>query len=168
MLTLEDPRWTGLRGGYRVPYDPRPALAALEASNPPAAAWKELWNELHHQGDVDEASYAAVPHLVQIHTRRGVADWNTYALVATIDDARRLTQRANPSLPPWLAESYAAALRELAAIGLWDFRYATDATLVSSILSILAIEKGQPFLGRIAIDFSDEERCGLLKAAGFA
>lgn len=55
-----------MEGGYRLPYDPRPALDRL-ATVDVAAAWAELWQELYHQGDVGEASYAAVPELVRLH-----------------------------------------------------------------------------------------------------
>lgn len=75
MLALDDPRWKTLEGGYRVVYDASIALARLERGED---VWKELWNELHHQGDVGESSYAAVPHLVRIAAARGSRAWNLY------------------------------------------------------------------------------------------
>jgi hypothetical protein len=33
----------------------------LQSNTDSSKAWDELWNELHHQRDVGEASYAAVP-----------------------------------------------------------------------------------------------------------
>lgn len=66
-LDFGDERWPGLRGGYRIPYDPRSALCSLEQGKDVEAAWQELSTELYHQGDVGEASYAAVPHLVRIY-----------------------------------------------------------------------------------------------------
>lgn len=166
MIDLNDPRWNGLHGGYRVPCDPRPALADLEMGHSVDSAWTTLWEELHHQGDVGEASYAAVPHLVRIHARHAASDWNTYALVATIDGARR--NKANPPVPSWLLQSYDEALSTLADLGLEDFRYAKQPELVNSILAILAITKGQASLGRLAVEFTDDERCELLNASGFA
>ena len=83
MLNLDDNRWNSLAGGYRMKCDPRPLLAELESEREQRdEAWRELWEELHHQGDVGEASYASVPHLVRIHRKSGVVDWNTYAIVA--------------------------------------------------------------------------------------
>ena len=70
MLSLDDPRWRTLRGGYRVPYDPTPALRRLAAEWVNEPAWEELWNELHHQGDLDEASYAALTVIVNLAQRR--------------------------------------------------------------------------------------------------
>jgi hypothetical protein len=53
-----------------------------------------MWEELHHQGDVGDASYAAVPELVRIHRDGRAADWNLYAMVAIIELAR--TESQNP------------------------------------------------------------------------
>src|SRR5678809_694906 len=82
MLALTDKRWQRLHGGYRIPFDASVPLAQLEAGKP---VWDQLWEELHHQGDVGEASYAAVPHLVRITQGITVRDWNVYALVALIE-----------------------------------------------------------------------------------
>jgi ParB-like chromosome segregation protein Spo0J len=59
--------------------------------------WEELWNELHHQGDIGEASYAALPQLVHICQTRKLIDWNLFALAATIEVCRR--RPPNPPVP---------------------------------------------------------------------
>lgn len=165
MIALEDPRWIGLLGGYRVPYDPRSALQSLAQGNQVEAAWAELWQELHHQGDVGEASYAAVPALVRAYTNRGVPDWNAYALVATIEDARR--SPANPEMPVWLRDSYDEALHQLAEAGLQELRDAKAPELVNSIIAILAQSKGQPLLARFAVVFTEDERRKILNETPF-
>jgi hypothetical protein len=58
-MSLDDLRWQELHGGYRVPFDASELLRRLEQGQD---IWDELWQELHHQGDVGEASYAAVSH----------------------------------------------------------------------------------------------------------
>jgi hypothetical protein len=115
MLSLDDSRWDDLSGGYRMKYDPRPSLRKLERHQDTAAAWGELWDELHHQGDVGDASYAAVPELVRIHRNGGAADWNLYAMVAIIELAR--TEPQNPELPDWLRDDYLRSIQELAQMG---------------------------------------------------
>jgi hypothetical protein len=161
-MDLDDPKWSRLLGGYRVPYDPRKALLALERAGETDRAWEELWNELHHQGDVGDASYAAVPHLVRIHARRGKADWNTYALVATIEEARR--NGHNPELAADLRSAYEAAWHDLLKLGLRELESAEDPTLVVSIIGVIAIGKGQLTLGRLAVTFSEDERLEMIKA----
>src|ERR1700761_4252414 len=139
-MDFQDQRWAGLAGGYGEPYDPRAALRRLEEGKDVDGAWEELWNELHHQGDVGTASYAAVPHLVRIHAIRQTADWNTYALVATIEAARRNDQ--NLPIPPDMQEAYESAWRDLVNIGLRELRDAEDPSLVCSIIGVVAIGKG--------------------------
>jgi len=154
-MNIDDPRWSRLVGGYRIPYDPRKALRALQQGGEIENAWKELWNELHHQGDVGEASYAAVPHLVRIHAARGVPDWNTYALAVIIEDARR--QGRNPALPDYLREDYEGAWRELLELGLRELADAKETTLVTSIIGAIAMGKGLFVLGRLAVMFTEDE-----------
>ena len=106
-LAFDDPRWDALHGGYRISYELRPALTRLGTPSGVDAAWTELWDGLHHQGDVGEASYAAVPQLVHIHAERHVPDWNTFALVTWIEIVRQRNE--NPPVPDWLRVPYDAA-----------------------------------------------------------
>jgi hypothetical protein len=164
-LDLKDNRWKRLLGGYRIPYDPRNALVALEGGGDVANAWDELWNELHHQGDIGEASFAAVPHLVRIHELRGVPDWNTYLLAAIIELAR--DDARNPKLPADFQKSYETAWTRLVEIGLRELKAAASETLVTSIIAVAAITKGQRTLGRFAIEFTEDERRQMLATAGW-
>jgi hypothetical protein len=154
-MELSDPRWTSLDGGRRLPFDPRPALRRLEDGVDVSGAWDELWEGLHHQGDVGEASYACVPHLVRIHEARGVPDWNTYALVATIDLAR--DRRHNPQVPSWLDAEYVSAINHLAELVLREFPRATDQAAVRSMLAVLAIWKSARTHGRALVELSEDE-----------
>ena len=164
-LDLSDDRWGRLSGGYRVPYDPRPALLSLERSENIDGAWQELSSELYHQGDIGDASYAVVPHLVRIYERRGVPDWNTYALIAMIEEGRRSPQ--NPALPDDLRAAYDRARHRLVQIGLKELAAAEEPLLVSSIIAVLAMGKGQFQLGRFAILFDESERKALLNEVGW-
>ena len=110
MISLEDARWSKMTAGYKMPFDPRPLLKRLETEQDTARVWHELWEELHHQGDVGDASFAAVPFLVRIYQDRGVIDWNTYAIVAIIELAR--SEDKNPDVPEWIAEDYFQAIRK--------------------------------------------------------
>ncbi len=155
MLSLDDNRWIDLKGGYRTKFDPRPPLMALETGNDTEAVWHELWENLHHQGDVGEASYAAVPHLVRIYCLRGVVDWNTYGIVATIELARGHAK--NPPLPGWLEEDYRRAIQELAETGIIAIMQANDPEDVRAILSIIAIFKGARTHASFLLNYSEKE-----------
>lgn len=155
MFSFEDPRWKDLKAGYRTPIDLRPLLQRLESDRGAKATWDEIWQELYHQGDIGEGSLVAVPHLVRIYRQRGILDWNTYALAATIELARG--KDGNPDVPGWSREAYDQALRDLAQIGLEELPHATDQETVRSILGILAIVHGARTYGRILVEFTEDE-----------
>ncbi len=79
----------------------------LESNTDSPKAWDELWNELQHQGDLCEASYAAVPHLVQVYLATETTDWNTYALVASIELARGKGSNRMLSCPQTIRRQHA-------------------------------------------------------------
>lgn len=66
MIPDDDRRWGLLKGRYRIPYDPRPALSRLRSDGADAKAWADLWENLHHQGDVDDAAYASIAALREL------------------------------------------------------------------------------------------------------
>jgi hypothetical protein len=155
MLPLDDKRWPSLDGGYRIPYDASLPLRELERAGDVQLIWDELWNELHHQGDVGVASYAAVPQLVRIAKARNLADWNLFALASTIESARH--EEHNPSLPDWLEPSYSAAWQDLQMLALDRLRSETDEVTTRSILAVIAIAKGLSKLGRLLSEFDAGE-----------
>jgi hypothetical protein len=152
MLPLDDPRWSELMGGYKTPYNPSDLLRGLENGE---NAWDELWQELHHQGDVGEASYAAVPHLVRIAKLLLRRDWNFYGLVSTIEIERH--RKSNPPLPNWLAQAYFEALQDLLELACGDLRTAENRTTIRSILGAMALAKGDILLGAL-ISYSDDSQ----------
>lgn len=160
---MDDPVWEALHGGYRVSYDPRPALAKLPTADP-AAAWAELWQELHHQGDVGDASYAAIPALVERYADVATLDWNLYALAAVIELARRGGD--NPAIPDWLIPSYRSAWSELERRAQAELPAATDPVLIDSIIAVLAVAKGRSALAAMAL-MDESERQDLLDPANW-
>jgi len=155
MLSFDDERWNHLTGGYKTPFDPRPPLRKLESQQGIADAWQELWEELHHQGDVGEASYAAVPELVRIHRSGSVADWNLYAMVAVIELAR--TESQNPEVPDWLREDYFRSIQELAQMGTKDILSAQESETKRAILSVIAIARGLRTHAKFLVAYSEDE-----------
>ncbi len=144
MLSLTDPIWRQLDGGYRTPYDASIALAQMERGE---SAWKELWEELHHQGDVGVASYAAIPQLVRISGSRRTSDWNLYSLAATIEIERH--RKNNPPLPAWLSPSYKSAWEGLVKLALADLAGQPDELTLRSALSVVALGRGDIKLGAL-------------------
>jgi len=155
MISLEDDRWSTMTGGYKTLFDPRPLLRRLETESDPTAVWRELWDELHHQGDVGYASFAAVPFIVKNYRGHDVPDWNTYAITAIIELARN--EGKNPDVPRWMADDYFHAIRRLAEIGTTEILQAESAEVVRAILAIIAIEKGLRAHGEFLMKYAEEE-----------
>jgi hypothetical protein len=155
MLSFDDPRWTEMNGGYKVPFDPRPLLKRLVHDPDLGPVWSELWNELHHQGDVGEASFAAVPYIVKIYCDRGISDWNAYAIVAVIELARN--QSGNPDVLDWLKDDYFNAIRAIAEKGISELPEVSDPGTCCAILGMIALQKGLRNHARLLTDYSDDE-----------
>lgn len=144
--------WRELNGGYRVPYDVSVPLRSMREGSD---VWDELWNELYHQGDVDIASYAAVPQLVDIVGKWVGRDWNFYGLLTTIEVARH--RKDNPPIPAWLKADYDNALVQAAAFAIADIGSKIDSPTTKAILSLLALAKGELKLGAMLSDLDESE-----------
>ena len=155
MLEFSDARWSRLAGGRRTVFDPRHALRQLDSGVDVERAWAELWDGLRHQGDVDTASYAAVPHLVAIHRRRDIPDWNTYALLGAIE--RERGARGNPPIPDWLAGPYQGAWRDLVDLALRDLARSDDPPLVRAALGAIAMARGLRGTAEVLLDLTEDE-----------
>jgi hypothetical protein len=158
MIQLDDERWKEFDGGYRMPYDASVPLRRLEQASTPDeidAIFAELWNELHHQGDIGLASYFAVPHLIRIAKEKRLFNFNVFGLVATIEIERH---KDNPPLPKEFEAEYLQSLKEgipeLVKVGLtkeWDL------TLASTVLSALAASKGYITMADAISKMEDKE-----------
>lgn len=146
MLPLDDPRWQSYLGGYRVPYDASPAIRRLLNDGPSEELWAELFDELHHQGDVDQASYAALPWLVEYVRRSLKLDWNALSLIALIELER--DQPKNPPVAEELLIDYLDAIRSLPQILGSHPDRAWDEHTVRSAVACIALARGQRWLAR--------------------
>jgi hypothetical protein len=155
MISLEDARWLKLTGGYRTAFDPRPLIKRLETDSDTTAVWQELWEELHHQGDVGDASFAAVPFVVENCLKRGGLDWNPCAMVATIELARNSGK--NPEVPHWIAEDYFQAIRRLAEIGASEVLRKENVHDIRAILSVIAMSKGLRSHAKFLLNYAEDE-----------
>ena len=150
MLPLDDPRWADLSGGYRVAYDARPLVKKFIDHGVDRSTWKEIWDNLHHQGDIDTASYAVLPYLVSVSAAPLERDAELYAYCATLCFEEH--NGRNPPVPQFLQLSYAEALEKLFEMAIADLRADAPPETVRYILSFLAAYRGAPDLGRAIRD----------------
>ena len=156
-MTLDDNLWKTLQGGYKTDYDASIPLRKLEGTNNKGEIekiFKELWNELHHQGDVGLASYLALPQLVRIAKSKGLFDWNVLGLCSVIEQQRNLGQ--NPALPQEYMDYYKGGLRELKEFVISKMNSEMDETLLLTALSTVATCNGQTKLGKAIINLEPD------------
>lgn len=144
MLNLDDTRWKDLEGGYKgMLYDASLALLALqkaETLQDAAVIYEELWDELHHQGDVGMASYYAVPHMVKIADEKKLVDHNVLGLVSLIEIQRH---KNNPAIPSALLPAYERAIKQNGQLAFLMMSKDWDLNLSSAVLTAIALAKGQ-------------------------
>ncbi|UOR06770.1 hypothetical protein MUN82_06625 [Hymenobacter aerilatus] len=157
MLPLDSLQWQYFNGGYHSNYDVSAPLKKLEAATAPediAAILDELWEELHHQGDIGMASCMAVPHLVRIGIEKQITDWRLIGLVATIDIQRH---KSSINIPPEYQQAYFSSMQNInRLIGInqalqWDRSFACCA------LAAVAASKGNYDMAEVILEFEDED-----------
>ena len=139
-------------GGYKVPYDPRVAITELENKPNSSSAWNELFENLHHQGDLGEASIASIPLLVGALQDKP-RTWRFYCLVAIIEGERH--RKSNPLVPSWLSSSYTESIHKAKELALLDLKLSTDSEMSRCALAVVAMALGLVALGKV-IAHSDE------------
>ena len=156
-MELIDEIWQELEGGYRIPYDVSVPLKRLEQTNDPETIrkiWAELWNELHHQGDVGLASYLAVPQLVRIGKSKNLFDCDLLGLCIVIEQQRHLGD--NPPLPVEFQNYYDHGLEELKQFVLDNLNRDLDDSTYAFALAAFATCTGRTKLGKAIMELEDK------------
>lgn len=156
-MNLDDTKWTTLNGGYKIPYNasaPLKKLHSIDKQELMQPIFLELWDNLHHQGDVGLASYYSVPFIVSICIDKKSFDWNFIGLIVIIEECR--LSESNPSIPTDLEQDYFNSLEKFEEYLLTNFKNITDSTSIRLSLAFFAFVKGEQDLGR-AIEMLDED-----------
>lgn len=163
LFPLDDPRWQHYRSGYnRVKTDITPWIRQLLSGEFDDSLWSFLWDDLHHQGDLGEASYAVIPYLVEYVKRSGNLNWNVFAFAACVELER--TENGNPPVPIEFERSYHEGLQELPQLAICrDSEKIWTAEQIMGIAACLALSKGHRGLARAYLDLSPGEAASFLE-----
>ena len=156
-MDLDNKIWSTLEGGYKIPYDASIVLKQLKSSVDNKiidSGFKDLWDNLHHQGDVGIASYLSVPEIVTICVDKKSFDWNFIGLCLVIEHCR--LSEHNPKLPEQFQNEYFNALNRFEEYLLANFKLIKDPTALRLALALFATLSGQPDLGK-SIENLDED-----------
>jgi hypothetical protein len=150
VLALESSRWSEITHAYGAAADV-PELLKAAAQLPLCESVEDgpyfsLWSALCHQGDVYLASYAALPHLVEIARARSARlEVAPFDLIAAIEAAR--LQGKGPEIPEYLSGPYFAALAALPELAARLLAVPRSEAECRAVLAALAAAKGH---GRLA------------------
>lgn len=160
MLTLDDSRWSTLSHAYGSAKNVPDLLLQLAGSTEPrpgneSEPWFSLWSCLCHQGAVFDASYAALPHIVEIAcVATGPTDFSFFQLPAAIEVAR--SRGSGPAIPPDLVEAYAAGIAKLTKCVSLHSNDPWDDDALISALCALAVAKGHPRVAEAIMNLDDD------------
>ena len=154
-MNLNEIKWESLNGGYKIPYDASVPLnnLGLNYTNEINSTFGELWENLHHQGDVGLASYYSLPVLIDICIDKKLLDWNFIGLCVVIENCRH--SEHNPSLPKDLENDYYIALNKFEEYLHANFKNIKKEG-VHLALAFFASRNGQLNLGK-AIEKLDDD-----------
>jgi len=164
MIPLESGRWSELRDAYGPATPVATILRTISVKQAPDELWDDLWSRILHQGDVCEASYAAVPHLVTIARDPAQTRWQLLALPAAIE-AARLMGRA-PEIPIDLATAYHTAIGALVEISFGRAQVPWDHLTGQAVLASLAASKGLGALAEAILELGPRSTSEFLESIG--
>lgn len=148
-LPLDDPRWALYQSGYRRTYDCRQLLRRLADDGFSDWLWDQLWEELHHQGDVGEASYAVLPYLVAHANPLDDIDVELLNYAFVVETCRRNPDgQNNPDVPSELRSGYEQALAALLLMMLEKPSQDWSEDHVKYCAALIAVTRGHLKLAR--------------------
>jgi hypothetical protein len=157
LLSLESNRWSELQHAYGDASN-IPALLSqlinLPSSNGDEEPWFSLWSALAHQGDVYDASFAAVPHVIHAAASNPLkADAVYFQFPAWVEICRK---KNGLELPRELSEAYLEALSRLPSLVAQAAAREWDADFLQCALSAISAAKGQTVIAEAALELSPD------------
>jgi hypothetical protein len=160
MLALESAEWQELGHAYGPASDIPDLLRRLAQDTGPKTGfqeepWHSLWSSLCHQGDVYAASYAAIPHIVDIALGTTLQMDLSFFLLPTCVEIARAKGRG-PGIPPALELAYRRALRRLLECAIRHTREDWDNVTAVLAMAAMAAAKGRTELAEAMIELDDD------------
>jgi hypothetical protein len=153
LLPLSDKRWKTYRSGYKeCDLDVTGWLRKLSSGDFDESHWNYLWNELHHQNDVGEASYAVVPYLAVFAKKHNRFDWHLFAFPVVVELAR-LDISGSPMIPDEIRDTYYWGIKELANIAVTELEEWDDVQ-APCMSACIALAKGHPIYARAYLEMA--------------
>jgi hypothetical protein len=162
MLDLRSSRWSDLSHAYGSAADIPNLLRQLESAPPQenykSEPWYSIWSSLCHQGGVYSATYAAMPHIIEVASRKG--DRERFDCLNFVGYAEACRHRAGaPPIPADLKDDYLSAIDAALEIFLACLKQKWDEEETKTLLGGFAAIKGYPKLGDVIIRLDSTLTC---------
>ncbi len=158
MLELDSKRWQELEHAYGRAADIPPLLAQLRnlpKSEDESEPWSSLWSALAHQGDVYDASFAAVPHVIAaLALAPAEADESFFQFPAWVEICRA---RQDVTVPPDLRPAYFESLARLPGLASAAAAKPWSASYLACVLSAIAAAKGHHAVAEAVLEMSSAD-----------
>ncbi|WP_299303249.1 hypothetical protein [uncultured Litoreibacter sp.] len=160
MLELENSRWSSLTHAYGAAQDVPELIRQLQSATQPKESyksepWFSLWSCLCHQDEVFDASYAALPHIVEIAcAAKSPLEVSFFQLPTAIEIAR-IGERG-PPVPNDLKEAYFSGLAKLSECVALHRNDTWDQSTLLCAMAAQSIAKGHPKIAEAILNLDDE------------
>lgn len=160
MLALDDSRWSSLSHAYGSAQDIPALIEALAKDAGPKTSydsepWFSIWSSLCHQSDVFDASYAAVPHIVEIGCNANdPIDFSFFQFPTAVEVARH--NGRGPDVPNDLSEAYFGAIKRLENCIAKHHEEEWDEETLLSVLAAQALAKGNHRAAEAVMNLDDD------------
>ena len=162
MIELDSEQWKELEHAYGDASDIPALLKELETSLYPedyrSEPWFTLWSSLCHQYSIYNASYAVVPHLIQIaQNKEKRLQLRFIDLIGSIHCFR--TAKGQPPIPNEMKESYESAIKQSLELCYELVEEPFELEDTKGLLGSIAILKGYNELGAMIYELQKEVEC---------
>lgn len=165
MLPLDDPRWHELSHAYGAGTDIAAWLTELRAANPLCHDLSEMhpWHSLCHQWTVYPATFAAIPHVIDVVSQHPAADQSRIALLTFVGWCVAITYLPGGECPPYLVEAYDDAVTRTTRLICESLPFASVDTDVPfgfrQLLASLAACRGDAPIAFVLSEINESFRC---------
>ena len=129
-------------------------LRSLPDSAGEAEPWFGIWSALAHQGDVFDASYAAMPHVVEaLSLSPETAVFDFFMFPAWVEVCR---VNGGPPIPEDLRDAYFAALARVPDLVAIAARQSMTTEKLTCAVAAIAAAKGQTDIAEVILELTPE------------
>jgi hypothetical protein len=168
MLELHSERWKELSHAYGSAEDIPALIEQLKTALPSEdyqsedyqdEPWFSIWSALCHQTDVYTASYAALPHIVEIAAAKREEERLKHITFISSVEAFRHRKKAQ-MIPPDLEQAYFSALKQTESLILECLKLNWgEEEQYAILLGAFAVMRRQPHLGNAISELPEKARC---------